>query len=251
MTKENQAELEIEALEDVFGISTIGFKEFYKNAKESATGYYSKAASSGNYSTAASSGYYSKAASSGYYSKAASSGNYSTAASSGDYSTAASYGNSSKAASSGDYSTAASSGDYSACAAVGYRAAVKGDIGNLIMASEYIKKDTAFIPIGGKADLIDGKILKPNCWYIVENEKWVEVDFSDGVFSYVLSSKKGIKKVKTEDDRIMFIASDENGISAHGKSKKEATEELLFKTGKRDISEYKNMPLTAVKTPSE
>lgn len=30
----NQAELEIEALADVFGIATTGFEKFYKEAKE-------------------------------------------------------------------------------------------------------------------------------------------------------------------------------------------------------------------------
>src|SRR5580700_7874671 len=85
MTKEkSQAELEIEALQDVFNIATTGFDEFYKTAKKKDKGDYSKAASSGNYSRAASSGYSSTAASSGDYSKAASSGDSSKAASSGD-----------------------------------------------------------------------------------------------------------------------------------------------------------------------
>jgi len=253
----SQAELEIEALSDVFNIATTGFDEFRKNAKENASsGDYSKAASNGNYSTAASSGYnstaassgdYSKAASSGDYSKAASSGYNSTAASSGDSSTAASSGNYSKAASSGDYSKAASSGDYSkaasngnsstaqsfgkgsACTALGYRAAVMGELGNLIMASEYIKEENSYIPVGGKADIIDGKTLKANCWYIVEKAKWVQVDFTDGIFSYVLSNKNGAKKVRTENGEILFIVSDGSGNSAHGKTIKDAQESLIYK----------------------
>ena len=50
MSKEkSQAELEIEALADVFNIATTGFKEFQKAAKEnSASGNSSKAASSGD-----------------------------------------------------------------------------------------------------------------------------------------------------------------------------------------------------------
>jgi hypothetical protein len=301
-TKEkSQAELEIEALADVFNIATSGFEEFYKKTKGSASGDSSKAASSGNsskaassgdYSTAASSGNSSKAASSGNSSKAASSGDYSTAASSGDYSTAASSGNSSKAASSGnsstaassgnfskaassgdystaassgnsskaassgdyskaassgDYSTAASSGDYStaassgnfstaassgnssACTAVGYRAAVKGDKGNLIMASEYIIKDGKCIPVGGKADIVDGKILKADCWYIVENGKWVQVDFTDGIFSRVISNRKGVKKVKTDNGQILFVVSDDKGNSAHGETIAKAQEDLVYK----------------------
>ena len=59
MTKP-QAELEIEALADVFGIATTGFENFYKEAKEKDKGNSSKAASSGDYSTAASSGNSSK-----------------------------------------------------------------------------------------------------------------------------------------------------------------------------------------------
>jgi hypothetical protein len=212
MTKEkSQAEIEIEALADVFRIATMGFDEYYKSAKEKAKGTEVTAASSGYNSNAASSGNYSTAASSGYNSTAASSGNYSTAASSG-------YN-----------STAASSGYNSGCTSIGYRAAVKGDLGNLLMASEYIEKDNKLIPVGGKADLVDGKILKPNCWYIVEKCKWVEVDFTDGVFSYVISNKKGVKKVKTEQGNVLFVVHDDNGNSAHGETIAKAREDLIYK----------------------
>jgi len=202
------------------------------------SGYSSTAASSGNYSTAASSGDSSKAASSGYSSTAASSGNYSTAASSGDSSKAASSGNYSKAASSGNYSTAASSGDsskaassgkHSACTALGYRAAVKGDLGNLLMASEYIKNNGKFIPVGGKADIVDGKKLKADRWYIVEGGKWVEVDFTDNVFSRVISVRSGVKKVKTDNGKVLFVVSDTNGNSAHGETIAKAREDLVYK----------------------
>jgi hypothetical protein len=245
--EKSQAELEIEALADIFNIATTGFDAFYKEAEKKEKGDSSTAASSGNYSTAASSGNSSKAASSGNYSTAASSGNSSTAASSGNsskaassgsYSTAASSGDSSTAASSGSYSTAASSGDsskaecagqHSACSSLGYRAAVKGDLGNLLMASEYIKKDNTYVPVGGKADLVDGKIIKPNCWYIVENGNWTEVDFTDDIFSYVLSNKKGVKKVKTENGKILYIVSDDKGNSAHGETIAKAREDLIYK----------------------
>jgi hypothetical protein len=300
--EKSQAELEIEALADVFNIATTGFYDFKKAAKESASsgnystaassgysstaassGDFSKAASSGYSSTAASSGNYSKAASSGYSSTAASSGNYSTAASSGDSSKAASSGNSStaassgdfskaassgnsskaassgnyskaassgysstaassgdfskaassgdysKAASSGNYSKAASSGDYSACAAVGLRAAVKGGRGNLLMASEYANIDGKYIPVGGKADLVDGKKLKPQQWYIVEGGEWVAVDFTDGIFSRLVSARGGVKKVKTDNGHVLYVVSDSNGNHAHGKTIAEARESLIYK----------------------
>ena len=245
--EKSQAELEIEALADAFNIATTGFEKFYEETKQKAkgdsstaassgdsskaasSGNYSKAASSGDSSKAASSGDSSKAASSGYYSTAASSGDSSTAASSGYYSKAASSGNYSKAASSGNYSKAASSGNYSACTALGYRAAVKGNKGNLLMASEYIIKDGNYIPIGGKADIVDGKKLKAGSWYIVESGKWVEVDFTDNVFSRVISNKSGVKKVKTDNGNILFVVSDDKGNSAHGKTIKEAREDLIYK----------------------
>ena len=97
------------------------------------------------------------------------------------------------------------------------------------MASEYIKKDEKLIPVGGKADLVDGKKLKPNCWYIVEKGEWVEVDFTDNVFAYVLSNKKGVKKIKTEQGNVLFVVSDENGNSAHGETIAKARGDLIYK----------------------
>ena len=262
------AEKIIEETNAVFEIATTGFSGFYKEAEEKSSGDYSTAASSGDsstaassgdYSTAASSGRHSKAASSGYSSTAASSGYSSTAASSGYSSTAASSGYSSKAASSGDYSKAASSGTFSkaassgevaGCAAIGYRAAVRGDVGNLIMASEYKNEGGKIIPVGGKADLVDGKKLKAGCWYIVENNEWVEVDFTDGLFARVLSSRSGVKKVKTEDGKILYIVTS-GEFSAHGDSIKKAREALLFKAADRDMSAYKGMALDTIKSPIE
>ena len=235
--------------------STAASSGYYSKAASSggrstaaSSGDRSTAASSGYYSTAASSGYYSKAASSGYYSKAASSGDRSTAASSGDsstaassgyYSTAASSGNYSAAASSGYSSKAASSGDRSACSALGYRAAVKGDTGNLLMCSEYDKDHK---PIGGKADIVDGKTLKPQCWYIVEGGEWVEVDFTDNVFARVISTKGSVKKLKNDDDEIFYLVTDGTN-SAHGDTIKEARESLLYKIGDRDKSDYADVKL--------
>ncbi len=210
----------ITSLKSVFEIATTGFKDFYKEADKKKEGNSSTAASSGNSSKAASSGY------------------SSTAASSGDYSTAASSGNS---------STAASSGDYSACAAVGYRAAVKGDKGNLIMASEYAKNEKGiYAPIGGKADLIDGKKLKANCWYIVEGGKWVEVDFTDGIFSRVISNKANVKKVKDDNGNVLYVVTDGEN-NAHGKTIKEARESLIYKISSRDTSAYKDWKTSEVK----
>ena len=97
------------------------------------------------------------------------------------------------------------------------------------MASEYIGKNNDFVPVGGKADIVDGKKLKPNCWYIVEKSEWVEVDFTDNVFSYVLSNKNGVKKVKTEQGIVLYVVSDNKGNSAHGETIAKARVDLIYK----------------------
>jgi hypothetical protein len=207
-----------------FGESSTAASSGNSSAAAS-SGYSSAAASCGDHSAAASSGDYSKASSSGYSSAAASSGDYSKAASSGNSSAAASSGDYSKAASCGNYSKASSSGNYSGCSAIGYRAAVKGDLGNLLMASEYVGDE----PVGGLAALVDGKVLKPQCWYIVEKGKWVEVDFTDGVFAYVLKTTRGVKKVLTQAGDVLYVVGDGNGNFAHGATIKAARQDLIYK----------------------
>jgi hypothetical protein len=217
------------------------------SSKSAANGDHSQSAANGNYSQSAANGYYSQSAANGYYSQSAANGNASKSAANGYssqsaangyssqsaangyYSQSAANGNYSQSAANGNYSKSAANGDHSACCALGYRAAVKGDKGNLLMASEYVIKDGKHIPVGGRADLVDGKKIRANSWYIVEGGEWVEVDFSDNIFSRVLSNKGGVKKVKTEDGKILFVVSDENGNSAHGKTIKEAREDLAYK----------------------
>ena len=235
----NKTEQTIKEMEGVFELANSKFDEFYKEADKQESGYCSTSASSGDYSKSASSGYYSKSASSGHNSesaslgtnsKSASLGHYSTSASLGHYSESTSSGDYSKSASLGHYSTSASSGYYSVASAVGYRSAVMGDLGNLLMCAEYKEVEGEYIPVGGKADIIDGVKLKENCYYIVEGGEWVEVDFSDGIFSYVLSTKGNVKKVKLDNVNVMYVVtSEESGKTAHGKSIKEAMADLIFK----------------------
>jgi len=161
-------------------------------SKLASSGYYSKLASSGDYSKLASSGYYSKLASSGYYSKLASSGYYSKLASSGDYSKLASSGDYSQLASSGYYSQLASSGYYSKLASSGYysqlelngqdsvganigiNGSVKGKKGNWITLAEWIHKDNKWKPINVRSIKIDGKKIKEDVWYKLEDGEFKE-----------------------------------------------------------------------------
>ncbi len=200
-------------IKDLIKLATTDFHKFYKETEKQnkSSGNYSKAASSGNYSKAASSGYCSTAASSGYCSKAA------------------------------------SSGKNSGCSALGYRAAVKGDLGNLIMCSEYANEG---VPIGGKADIVDGKNIKADCWYIVESGEWVEVDLSDGIFSRVISTKGNVKKCRRDNDKIIYVIT-VDGVSAHGNTIKQARDDLAFKQMSKDVDQFKGMPLKTKKTTEE
>jgi hypothetical protein len=256
MAKKTLAELVIDGMADVFAIATTGFKEFYKKTGEKKSGDRSKSAASGDSSKSVASGECSKSAASGYYSQSAASGNYSQSVASGECSKSAASGYSSRSAASGNYSQSAASGDRSksvasgyrsksvasgyrsqsscsnensAASALGYRAAVSGDMGNLLMASEYVVENEKYKPVGGKADLVDGKKLKPNCWYIVEGGEWVEVDISDGVFTRVISTKGNVKKVKSDNGNVLYVVRDENGTTSHGKTIKEARADLIYK----------------------
>jgi len=104
--------------------------------------------------------------------------------------------------------------------------------------------------LGGKADLVDGKILKPDCWYIVEGGEWIQVDFTDGIMLRVISVKGNVKKCKDNNGNEIYIVS-EGDISAHGKTIKQARDDLAFKMMSRDVSQFKKMPLKTVKTVSE
>ena len=203
-----------EEIKDLLKLATTDFNKFYKETEK-------QNKSTGNSSTAASSGNGSKAASSGYDSTAASSGNY---------------------------SKAASSGVNSACSALGYMSCVKGDIGNLLMCSEF---DESGKPLGGKADVVDGVKIKPDTWYSVLDGKWTEVDLTDGIFSYVVSVKGNVKKLKNSNGNFSYLVSDDQGNSAHGKTIKEARDDLSFKLMSKDVEQFKNMPLKTTKTPQE
>ena len=163
------------------------------SAKLASSGNYAQLASSGYSAQLASSGYSAQLASSGNYAKLASSGNYSQLASSGNYSQLASSGYSAQLASSGDYAQLASSGDSAQLASSGYSAKlelnglksvganigingiIKGKEGNWITLAEYKKVNGKYEVVFVESVQIDGKKLKEDTFYKLENKKFVEV----------------------------------------------------------------------------
>ncbi len=105
-------------------------------------------------------------------------GHYSQLASSGDSSKLASSGDSSKLASSGDSSQLAMDGEGSVGAAIGINNKIKGKVGCWITLAEwkYDNNKNRYVPVYVKSAQIDGKKIKADTWYKLENKKFVEVE---------------------------------------------------------------------------
>lgn len=80
-------------------------------------------------------------------------------------------------AASGDYSKLELNGQDSVGAAIGINSKAKGKIGCWITLAEwkYDEKKNRYVPVCVKSAQIDGKKLKEDVWYILENKKFVEV----------------------------------------------------------------------------
>ena len=75
---------------------------------------------------------------------------------------------------------------------------------------------------------------------------------ADGILARILQSKGGLKKIIVVGKRtVSWLASDDKGNHAHGDTAHDAVQELAFKSGERDISQFQNMPKDTVKTPQE
>jgi hypothetical protein len=137
------------------------------NAQLASSGYYAQLASSGDNAKLASSGDNAKLASSGYYAQLASSGDNAKLASSGD---------NAQLASSGYHAQLTSTGEDAVIAGIGINNIVRGKKGSWITLAEY-KQDANYNwkPVCVKSAQIDGKKIKEDTWYKLENAEFVEV----------------------------------------------------------------------------
>ena len=110
-------------------------------------------------------------------SQLAASGYSSQLAASGDSSQLAASGDSSQLAASGDSSQLAASGDFSIAAGIGIDNQAKGAKGNWIVLAEWKhdEKIKKWVPVFVKSVQIDGKKIKDDTWYKLENKKFKEV----------------------------------------------------------------------------
>ena len=154
-----------------------------------ATGNCSVATNTGDCSAATNTGDYSAATNTGDCSAATNTGDYSAATNTGNSSVATNTGNSSAATNTGDCSAATNTGDYSAATNTGYcsAATVSGKSSIAIATGEKSKAKGAlecYIALAEwkngelvnfRAHKVDGKIIKPDTFYVLKSGKFVEV----------------------------------------------------------------------------
>ena len=138
------------------------------SAQIGSSGYSAKIGSSGDCAQIGSSGNYAQIGSSGYSAKIGSSGNYAQIGSSGD---------SAKIGSSGDSAKIDSSGMYAVVMCAGHDCVARAKKGSFITLAEWKYDDEIgmYIPVHVKTRKVDGKHIKEDTYYRLEDGKFVEV----------------------------------------------------------------------------
>ena len=126
----------------------------------------------GNYSVGSAAGDSSVGSAAGNYSVGSAAGYYSVGSAAGDYSVGSAAGNSSVGSAAGDYSRAEALGKDSIAVANGAHSKARGAMGCYLVLTEY---DNNGSMICAKMSQVDGKTIKENVWYILENGEFVEV----------------------------------------------------------------------------
>jgi len=140
------------------------------------SGYSSVATNSGDSSVATNSGYRSVATNSGDSSVATNSGDSSVATNSGDRSVATNSGYRSVAINNGFYSIAQVDGDNAVAINLGYEGKAKGKIGSWIILAEVEDTGVRFEIQDVKVFKVDGKKIKEDVFYKLENGKAIAVE---------------------------------------------------------------------------
>ena len=122
-------------------------------------------------------GDYSVATNTGNYSAATNTGNYSVATNTGDYSAATNTGYRSVATNTGYRSVASAEGKESFAINTGYFGKAKGALGCWIACAEWAKDESGNRhPVDFRTAKVDGKDIKADTWYRLQNGKFVEAN---------------------------------------------------------------------------
>ena len=116
-------------------------------------------------------------ATTGEYANSATTGEYANSATTGDSANSATTGDRSNSATTGVCANSAVNGTNSIASATGINSRVKGNLGCFIVCAEWVQDEECnWIPKNGRFSKVDGKKIKANVWYKVENNKWVECE---------------------------------------------------------------------------
>ena len=151
------------------------------------TGIKSAAMNTGDFSVAMNTGSKSAAMNTGSKSTAMNAGHYSVAMNTGHFSVAMNTGNKSAATNTGDYSAATNTGNFSAATntgkngfaiSTGIEGKAKGALGCYIAVAEWTYDESTYEYklAGFKAHKVDGKTIKPDTFYSLNNGKFVAVE---------------------------------------------------------------------------
>jgi hypothetical protein len=150
------------------------------------TGDYSASTNTGDYSASTNTGDRSASTNTGYGSASTNTGDRSASTNTGDRSASTNTGYGSASTNTGDRSASTNTGDYSASAVsgkgsvalvTGYKSKAKASIGSAVVIcerGEWNGEDYPLLNI--KSAIVDGKKLKADTFYTLENGKFVEAD---------------------------------------------------------------------------
>ena len=145
------------------------------NSVASNTGNFSVASNTGDNSVASNTGNYSVASNTGDFSVASNTGDNSVASNTGNYSVASNTGDNSVASNTGNNSVASNLGQKSIASCLGVRGQASGKKGTWLVVAEWIQdEDWNWEVKEVKTVKVDGKKIKEDTYYALENGEFVE-----------------------------------------------------------------------------
>ena len=138
------------------------------------TGYCSASTNTGDCSASTNTGDCSASTNTGWYSASTNTGDCSASTNTGDCSASTNTGWYSASTNTGNCSASKVEGKESVAMAIGYQSKAAGALGCWIVLAEWDSEGEHIIRV--KSHKVDGKIIKPNTFYKLENNKFVEAD---------------------------------------------------------------------------
>ena len=153
-------------------------------AHSSTAGYYAHSSTAGDYAHSSTAGNYAHSSTAGNSAHSSTAGNSAHSSTAGDsaHSSTAGYsahsstaGDSAHSSTAGDSAHSSTAGKESIAVAIGINNQAKSIKGNWLVLSEWKQKDNKWVVKSVETVKVDGKKIKADTWYKLENGKFVEV----------------------------------------------------------------------------